>query len=109
MMSHGDKVKVEGRVPESFCVDFIDVNGNIMLRFNPRSNGAACVVRNAYYSGEWGSEERAGGLPFTVGKSFSVVIEKTCDGFKVAVNGARTSAFDFTQRRAGAMPQVLRH
>jgi hypothetical protein len=104
-MSTGDKVKFDGRMPKSVCINFYDAEGNIVFHLNPRQT-EGCVVRNACYNGEWGSEERAGGLPFAVGRNLSVIVEKTSDGFAVVVDGVRIPALDFAQRQAGNVVQV---
>jgi hypothetical protein len=104
-MSTGDKVKFDGRMPKSVCINFYDAEGNIVFHLNPRQT-EGCVVRNACYNGEWGSEERAGGLPFAVGRNLSVIVEKTSDGFAVVVDGVRIPALDFAQRQAGKVVQV---
>ena len=98
-MPTGARVKVTGVCPPSgFSVSFLDgqQNGcNMVFHFNPRP-ALGYVIRNAKY-GTWGPEERAGSMPFGAGRPFSLVFERTSDGFSVAVDGVCKPDLAFRQ------------
>ena len=98
-MATGDKLKVNGTTIDNMSFDFGDDAGNIVFHFNPRPYQCNCVVRNSLQNGGWGTEERSGSMPFTVGKTYTIVFERSSNGFLVTVDDVRQPSLDFTQVR----------
>ena len=98
-MATGDKLKVTDATIDNVAFDFMDDAGNIIFHFNPRPNHCNCVVRNALQNGGWGAEERSGSMPFTTGKTYTIVFERSSNGFLVTVDDVRQPSLDFTQVR----------
>lgn len=71
------KIQLTGAVKEAavrFEVDLKSSGGEFLFHFNPRFN-EDCVVRSSTKDGgQWQTEERDGGLPFTLGKPFNIEI-----------------------------------
>ncbi len=99
-MATGDKLKVTGTIADDkFRFDFEDDARNIIFHFNPRPTQCNCVVRNSLRNGGWGAEEQSGPMPFTTGKTYTIVFERSSNGFLVTVDDVRQPLLDFTQVR----------
>jgi hypothetical protein len=98
-MATGDKLNVNGTTIDNMSFDFGDDAGSIIFHFNPRPYQCGCVVRNSLQNGGWGAEERSGSMPFTVGKTYTIVFERSSNGFLVTVDDVRQPSLDFTQVR----------
>ncbi|MFH4976130.1 hypothetical protein AB6A40_002839 [Gnathostoma spinigerum] len=55
--------------------------------------GEGVIVRNAMENGQWGKEEREGGIPVRKGKIFDLMIANEKFGYQVFIDGKRFAAF----------------
>ncbi|XP_049812167.1 galectin-4-like isoform X1 [Schistocerca nitens] len=97
-MRPGKMVRIHGSVPHSadrFVVnlrcgpyDQHDIALHLSIRF-PES----VVVRNSLIDSRWGPEERFGGMPFSRGLGFELLILCDPNHFKIAVNGVHFTEY----------------
>ncbi|XP_055798782.1 galectin-9-like isoform X2 [Salvelinus fontinalis] len=91
----GRNIIVQGVVnhnADKFCVN-LRFNSGVALHFNPRFN-ENIVVRNSLLKGQWGPEERNGGMPFYRGQPFTVTIMCDTKCYKVMVNGVQMFSYN---------------
>ncbi|XP_022913520.1 galectin-6-like isoform X2 [Onthophagus taurus] len=100
----GWELDVAGRLkllPQTFFINlqespYIWPHPNIPLHLNPRfnaMNGSDVFVRNAWYDGNWGAEERAPVCPFLAGNDFLVQIRNDYDAFTIWSQGKMIAEF----------------
>jgi len=63
-----------------------NISSDILFHFNPRF-GQKEIVRNARFSGSWGSEEKQGGMPITKNRRFTMQIVIEPQHFMVQIDG----------------------
>ena len=87
-MKPGRVIYIDGKTPSggTGMVFNIRQDGNIALHFNPRFEDK-CVVRNSFIGGEWGYEEKYGGLPFGTDEPYTAAIICQEHGYQIAING----------------------
>ncbi|XP_022819072.1 galectin-5-like isoform X2 [Spodoptera litura] len=76
-MYPGRKMVVKGGIPpgsNGFSLDLVCGSDEIAFHFNPRF-GEQRIVRNSLLSGNWGAEERSGGMPLIKGEPFEAQFE----------------------------------
>lgn len=73
-------VEFDPSLPSNFTHE--NVYCHIGIRYHQNA-----VVRNSKRDGQWGMEERAGGMPFSPGKPFVLTVIAQRDGFEIRVNG----------------------
>ncbi|XP_023824548.1 galectin-9 isoform X2 [Salvelinus sp. IW2-2015] len=91
----GRNIIVQGVVnhnADKFCVN-LRFNSGVALHFNPRFN-ENIVVRNSLLKGQWGPEERNGGMPFYRGQPFTVTIMCDTKCYRVMVNGVQMFSYN---------------
>ncbi|XP_026463477.1 galectin-4-like isoform X3 [Ctenocephalides felis] len=97
----GSIIEVRGYLPEDserFAINLCsgEAGEDIAFHFNPRLS-QNYVARNSRRTGEWGQEESASALPFTIrrGAEFVITIFVAKDDYLVAVNGEHFCGFAF--------------
>lgn len=97
----GKRIKITGQVPygaDRFTVNLmtgLDSSSDRPLHISVRFNISA-IVRNTLMQNAYGSEERGGPFPFSVGSNFTLIIQVERTSYKVFVNG--THCFDYSHR-----------
>lgn len=109
-------VYISGKAPNTctnFTIDLIQSqassysNNTIHLRLKVKLEVPQIVVRNTYSGSGWGVEERSGGMPFSPGQPFTVMIMAQLFGFEVAVNGNHFTHYQYRQPLASQMVVML--
>ncbi|KAL8592588.1 hypothetical protein ACOMHN_026518 [Nucella lapillus] len=99
-LTDNKQIQIQGVVQDTQAAERFSINlcegekvtPNCALHFNPRFNDG-CIVRNAMEHGNWGSEERGGGMPIMRGQPFEIIIMCAPTGYFVAVNGRHFTEF----------------
>lgn len=85
---------------KNFIVDFVPSlphdyrSENIAMHLSCRF-AENTVVRNTMTNNSWGGEERGGGMPFTPGQRFTMIVVAQKDGFEVGVNGSHFTHYRY--------------
>ncbi|GFN97140.1 galectin [Plakobranchus ocellatus] len=101
---HGQPTMNCDRFSINLCAGPTVGQGDVGFHFNPRF-GQGCVVRNHRQAGNWGAEEKAGGMPLTRGRQFVIKFQVDQHGYKVFVN--QRHFCDFTHRLPMQIAQYL--
>ena len=119
VLSHfgiGKVVYISGKAPNTctnFSIDFIPTQpsnyreDNIHLRLKVQLEQPQVVVRNTLTENSWGVEERDGGMPFSPGQPFTVMVVAQQFGFEVAVNGNHFTTYRYRQTPISTMVVML--
>ena len=97
---------ISGRAPNTcitFTIDLIQTqpssysDDDIDLRLKVQLEQPQVVVRNSRIGNIWGVEERGGGMPFSPGQPFTVMVVAQMYGFEVAVNGKHFTTYRYRE------------
>lgn len=113
---YGKAVYISGRAPNTctnFTIDLVQSQAseynddNVHLRLKVQLEQPQVVVRNSRTSSGWGAEERSGGMPFSPGQTFTVMIVAQLFGFEVAVNGNHFTYYRYRYPLSSQMVVML--
>ncbi|MCI4385897.1 hypothetical protein PGIGA_G00055910 [Pangasianodon gigas] len=94
-MQPGKNISIQGVVnPQAsrFAINLCHGSG-IAFHYNPRFD-ENLVVRNTQTMGQWGTEERSGGMPFHRGQNFQIIISCNPHHYNVFVNGKQVHTYN---------------
>ena len=107
---------VHGTAPNTctnFTIDLVQTSvsnysdDKIHLHLKVQLEQPQVVVRNSHTGNSWGVEERGGGMPFSPGQPFTVMIIAQLFGFEVAVNGNHFTYYRYRLPLSHQMAVVL--
>ncbi|XP_064622314.1 galectin-4-like [Lineus longissimus] len=104
---HGSMIFIRGHIQQGcsrMVINLEAANGDIVLHINPRFNDGA-IVRNTC-QGNWGGEERSGGMPLQQGGQFECIILVQEGHYKIAFNGQHFT--DYHHRMAKESVTLLK-
>lgn len=102
----GRVVYVSGTAPNTcinFTIDLVQTvascysDDDIHLRLMVKLQPPQAVALSSRKGGVWGTEETGGGMPFSPGQPFTVMIVAQLFGFEVAVNGEHLAYYVYRQ------------
>ena len=94
-LTNGAKIFVRVSVNDNaneFTINLETGNG-IAFHFNPRQVSKS-VVRNSFFGGAWGEEEKSDTMPFKENKSYGIEINVDDEKYSVVVEGKHLCDFE---------------